>query len=131
MWRNAAFTKRGFARGHLAPYAIMGGDRDKDGKLAEKDDDDSLTVFQSNYLSNIAPQHHHGFNVEKQKKEVWILAGCVFGPGDPEKVGKEKDIWVPPMFYKIVVMDNPDTDIPIVKLRAGLRIKIPSRLGRG
>ena len=42
------FTTRGYARGHLASYAVMGGDRDGDGKYAEHDEDDALTVFQSN-----------------------------------------------------------------------------------
>jgi endonuclease G len=125
------FTSRGFARGHLAPYAVMGGDRDGDGKYAEEDEDDALTVFQSNYMSNIAPQHHTAFNgapglwwrlerwvqddlVRKQGKEVWVFAGCIFGSGEHEKVGKNNDIWVPPMFFKIVAMENPDIGVPIV-----------------
>ncbi len=115
------FKDRGYARGHLAPYCVMGGDRDNDGLGAEKDPDDAMTVYQGNYLSNIAPQHHKGFNgspglwyklerwiqdelVTKQKKEVWVFAGCIFGPGEHEKVGKNKDIWVPAMFYKIVII---------------------------
>ena len=125
------FDTRGYARGHMAPYAVMGGDRDDDGTLAEQDEDDALTVFQANYMSNIAPQHHKGFNgapglwwnlerwiqdelVTGQNKEVWVFAGSIFGPGEHEKVGKDKDIWVPPMFYKIVIMKKPDTDIPTV-----------------
>jgi len=125
------FTSRGYARGHLAPYAVMGGDRDGDGKFAKNDDDDALTVFQSNFMSNIAPQHHYAFNgspglwfklerwiqdelVVEGKNDIWIYAGCIFGPGNHEKVGKGNDIWVPPMFYKIVIIDNPDTGIPIV-----------------
>lgn len=125
------FTSRGYARGYLAPYAVMGGDRDGDGKFAEEDEHDALTVFQSNYMSNIAPQHHKAFNgalglwwklerwvqdelIEKRKEEAWIFAGCIFGPGDHEKAGKNKDIWVPPMFYKIVVLENPDTGVPVV-----------------
>jgi len=125
------FTSRGYARGHLAPYAVMGGDRDGDGKLAEDDEDDALTVRQSNYMSNIAPQHHYGFNgrpglwwslerwvqdelVKKQKKEIWVFAGCIFGPGEHEKVGPGNDIWVPAVFYKIVIMENTDTGVPTV-----------------
>lgn len=56
------FTSRGYARGRLAPYAVMGGDRGGDGQLAQEDDGDALTIYQSNYVSNIAPQHHNGFN---------------------------------------------------------------------
>ena len=57
------FTSRGYARGHLAPYGVMGGDRDGDGQLAkEGDPDDEVTIFQGNLMSNIPPQHHYGFN---------------------------------------------------------------------
>jgi endonuclease G len=128
---NGLFTTRGFARGHLAPYAVMGGDRDEDGQLAQTDNDDAMTVYQSNYMSNIAPQHHYAFNgpsglwgrlerwvqdklVREQGKEIWVFAGCVFGSGEHEKVGSNQDILVPPMFFKIVVMENPDTGVPTV-----------------
>jgi endonuclease G len=126
---------RGYARGHLAPYGVMGGDRDGDGKYAvygsdDSDEDDELTVRQGNYMTNIAPQHHNGFNgspglwwklerwiqddlVEGQGKEVWIYAGCIFGPGHHEKVTVKK-VWVPPMFYKIVIMKKSGSEIPDV-----------------
>jgi endonuclease G len=125
------FTIRGYARGHLAPYAVMGGDRDGDGKYAAADEDDALTVFQSNYMTNIAPQHHRGFNgppglwwklerwiqdelVAEQGKEVWVFAGCLFGPGQHERVGPHNNISVPPMFYKIVITQTSDPDFPTV-----------------
>jgi endonuclease G, mitochondrial len=124
------YDSRGYARGHLAPYGIMGGDRDGDGSYAGSDPDDDLTVFQGNYMTNIAPQHHKGFNgspglwwtlerwiqdelVQKQGREVWIFAGCIFGPGEHEKV-TDKDVWVPPMFYKIVIIGKPDSAVPYV-----------------
>ena len=57
------FTGRGYARGHLAPYGVIGGDRDGDGQLAKDGDpDDEVTIFQGNYLSNIAPQNQYGLN---------------------------------------------------------------------
>jgi len=134
------FATRGFARGHLAPYAVMGGDRNGNGALAEGDDFDAETIFQANYLSNIAPQHHAAFNgsgglwfelerriqdvwVEQQGNQVWVFAGCVIGPGAHEAVGPDNDILVPPMFFKIVVreadpqgLDDPDelNDLPVV-----------------
>jgi endonuclease G len=126
------FSSRGFARGHLAPYAVMGGDRDHDGKTAQDgDEDDIQTIYQSNYLSNIVPQHHYAFNgspgvwralerwiqdylVADKENEVWVFAGCIFGSGEHEKIGKNNNIWVPPLFYKIVIMENPDIDTPIV-----------------
>lgn len=40
------YSERNYARGHMAPYAVMGGDRDGDGELAEEDDYDELTVYQ-------------------------------------------------------------------------------------
>lgn len=133
-------AKRGYARGHLAPYGVMGGDRDGDGEYAEYhgsgssdigDPDDAETVFQANYMSNIAPQHHNGFNgspglwyelerwiqddlVEDQGEEVWVFAGCIFGEGEHEKVGSNSDIWVPPMFYKILIIEGGEDGLPIV-----------------
>ena len=132
------FATRGFARGHLAPYGVMGGDRNQNGKTAEDDDVDAETVFQANYMSNIAPQHHSAFNgsgglwfelerriqdvwVEQQGNQVWVFAGCIIGPGEHEAVGPDNDILVPPMFFKIVVrepdrQDDPDElhDLPLV-----------------
>ena len=123
------FTKRGYARGHLAPYAVMGGDRNDNGKYAEDDSSDALTIYQANYLSNIAPQQHYAFNgspglwwslerwiqdylVKEKRNEVWVFAGCIFGSGEQEKVGKNNDITVPPLFYKLVIMEDPDTGVP-------------------
>jgi DNA/RNA endonuclease G (NUC1) len=40
--------------------------------------------------------------------EAWVFAGCIFGPSQHEKVGPNHDIWVPPMFYKIVITDWPE-----------------------
>jgi DNA/RNA endonuclease G (NUC1) len=83
-------------------------------------------------MSNIDPQHHSGFNgspglwwslverwlqddlVAGQGKKVWVYAGCVFGLGRHEKVGPCRDIWVPAMFHKIVITENPDASVPTV-----------------
>jgi endonuclease G len=135
---NGLMKSRGYARGHLAPFAVMGGDRDKDGKYAEEekgkpasdsDKDDELTVYQANFMSNIAPQHQNAFNggngvwyelerwiqddLLRKKKSVWVYAGCVFGQGTPEKVGKKNDIWVPPAFYQIVITEDSSNE-PII-----------------
>jgi endonuclease G len=141
-------ASRGYARGHLAPFAVMGGDRDDDDEYAEYDADnsshegddyDANTIYQANYMSNIAPQHHKGFNgwddtsqgrvfglwfelerwiqdelVEEQLQEAWIFAGCIFGSGDHEQVGPDNNIWVPSLFYKIVIMEDPESDTPVV-----------------
>jgi DNA/RNA endonuclease G (NUC1) len=75
----------GYARGHLAPFNISGGDRDADGLLGVGDtngdgvvtkedmigrdreeyieDADEITrVYQINQLSNVTPQDQNGFN---------------------------------------------------------------------
>ena len=115
-------TWRNYAKGHLAPYFISGGDRDNDGiNAANGDDYDAKTVHEINYMSNIAPQHHYNFNgsgglwykletyvrnklLREQKKNVWVFAGCIFGPGSYDRIGN--GVEVPPMFYKIVVTEN-------------------------
>ena len=126
-------ASRGYARGHLAPYGVMGGDRNDNGEIAPDDEFDSNTVFQANLMSNIAPQHHAAFNgaggmwfelerwiqdvvVTGAELEVWVFAGCIFGYGAHERVGPASDIGVPPMFFKIVVRESedPDDDMPRV-----------------
>ena len=119
-----------FARGHIVPYYISGGDRDGDGQSAsdaEGDDladlDDACTVFEIMYMSNIAPQYHFDFNgsgglwyeLETELREFidrgaqfHIIAGTTFGEDDIQYVGPEDDrtIGVPDMFFKIVVTDQ-------------------------
>lgn len=121
------FASHGYARGHFTPFGVLGGDRDGDGDYASLEDlsdsDEELTVFEGNYMSNIAPQHHFGFNgspglwwhlerwiqddmVSKEGEEVHIIAGSILGAGDIEVVGTNNDIFVPPMFYKIVTFQK-------------------------
>ncbi|MEL6330409.1 MAG: DNA/RNA non-specific endonuclease [Planctomycetota bacterium] len=124
------------ARGHLAPFAVMGGDRDADGVRAELDRDESdpfdeQTVFDANLMSNIAPQYHSTFNgspglwfclerwvqdcvVRESGLEVWVLAGSIVGPGQTWVVGRQDDISIPHMFYKIVVLERDDNEVPLV-----------------
>ncbi len=120
---NGLFASHGYARGHFTPYGILGGDRDHDEAYASKDmpsdADDETTVFEGNYMSNIAPQHHTGFNgspglwwhlerwiqddmVLENNEEAFVISGAILGPGPTEVVGTHNDIFVPPMFYKIV-----------------------------
>ena len=131
---NGLLSSRGFARGHLAPYFIMGGDRNDSGlganRTGESDEHDEKTVFQANFMSNIAPQHHLGFNGgsgvwyevetyirEKVVDKGWeahVIAGCVLGPKSMEKVGPDGDIEVPPAFFQIVSFPTEEGDYPIV-----------------
>lgn len=135
---NGLFGSLGYARGHLAPYKVLGGDRDNDRLYAlyndpTSDTDDELTVFEGNYMSNIAPQLHgkyNGsgglwFNTEKWIRnnvvnsdsignEVWVYSGClVHDSRYLEKVGQDSNIVVPDQFYKVVIRDN-DGEFPYV-----------------
>ncbi len=125
---KAAFD---YARGHIVPYFMAGGDRDDDGQDAEieavnnlpiEDIDDPCTVFEINYMSNVAPQLHGAFNgagglwfaletvVRTQLvgtgTSLHITAGTIFGDADIHKVGPEEDIHVPHMFYKILITES-------------------------
>lgn len=135
---NGLFDSKGYARGHLAPYKIMGGDRDDDGDYAAyvsgvtSDEEDEQTIFQGNYMTNIAPQHHNAINgsgglwfklerwiqddgVEENDEEVWVYAGCIiFDTENIEGVGKNDSIAVPNMFYKMVIMESGNEDHPYV-----------------
>jgi len=117
-----------FARGHLAPYAVMGGDRDGDGQYAsldetENDPEDAQTLFEANYMSNMAPQHHYQFNgpgglwfkverwiqddlVKTGGRSAWVFAGTLFGSGPAEWEVSAKGIAVPPVFWKIVIEET-------------------------
>ena len=61
--RKQEYTNFGFDRGHIAPWAISGGDRDNDGLFAalvgNSDLDDEQTIFEINYMSNMAPSAWH------------------------------------------------------------------------
>src|SRR3546814_1893293 len=84
--------------------------------------EDACTVFEFNYMSNIAPQLHSRFNgsgglwykletrirerVAGKGKSVHIIAGTVFGDGDAHVVGPDEDIFVPHMFYQIIISEH-------------------------
>ncbi len=109
----------GYARGHMAPYFISGGDRNKNGQYAAKDAYDACTVYEINYMSNVAPQLHREFNgsgglwyrlethiredIARNGKSVHVIAGTILGEDDAYVVGPAKDIFVPNMFYQVVV----------------------------
>lgn len=133
--RYADYTGSGYDRGHLAPYAIMGGDRDGDGLYADLDEsasdpDEERTVFEANYMSNMAPQRGVSFNrspgvwrkveqfiqdslVAQEGATVWVTAGAIYGPAALDRIGPEGDIEVPPLFYQIVTRLD-DDGAPIV-----------------
>jgi len=121
-YKNQFKTWRNYAKGHLAPYFISGGDRDNDGTNAEGgDSDDAQAVYEIMYMSNMAPQHHYSFNgsgglwymletyvretlLRKQQNEVWVFDGCIYGQGSYDNIGN--GVEVPPMFYKIVITET-------------------------
>ena len=132
------FDETNLASGHYAPYFTMGGDRNNDDHLAAVDENmgtdiddghDKLTVYHANYRSNIALQHQNGFNgsagiwnkvetwvrksVDEGDRELWVIAGSVFGEGEPETAGPN-DLVVPPAFFKIVILEQVANDPPVV-----------------
>lgn len=119
---------RNYARGHLAPFMIAGGDRDgdgmvldadQDGKVEEGDDpDEAKVVFEINYHTNLTPQHHGAFNgsggvwfgieervreVLEENDDVWVFAGPIFGPGTYDVIGD--GVHVAPMFFQILIWE--------------------------
>jgi len=129
-------STRGFARGHLAPFFVMGGDRNGNGKLADldktiSDEEDEKTIFEANLMTNIVPQHHSAFNgpggiwfkvetyirsqlVDVEELDVWVVAGCVLGPKKMETTGKNQDIEVPPAYFQIIAVKETEVDFPMV-----------------
>ncbi len=109
----------GYARGHMAPYFVSGGDRNKNKKYATTDNYDACTIFEINYMSNIAPQLHNEFNgsgglwyrlethirqdIAGNDKSIHVIAGTILGKDDAYVVGPSKDIFVPNMFYQILI----------------------------
>ena len=135
------YTHSGFARGHIVPHYISGGDRNGNGQDAEcskedqesgadmdcrtvesrpvQDPYDACTVFEVNYMSNVAPQYQSGFNgsgglwyelesiirdaIDKGGREFHLIAGPLFSDGETvRKIGPHMDIHVPHSFFKVV-----------------------------
>jgi endonuclease G len=129
------YVGAGYARGHMAPYFIMGGHReDGDSEIGKFDPDsqyDQTTVFQANYLSNIAPQHQLGLNgpggawyaletairtklLKKHEMELHVIVGPIFN--DPNKyktikskINGETKIAIADNFFQVIVFYNKDT----------------------
>lgn len=119
-----------YARGHIVPYFISGGDRDDDGRQAERqaennppinDLDDACVVFEINYMTNIAPQLHSTFNgsgglwfaletaeraILKRGVDLHIIAGTHFRTAIATVVGPEDDIFVPHLYYRLVIAEQ-------------------------
>ncbi|MCG8618387.1 MAG: DNA/RNA non-specific endonuclease [Desulfobacterales bacterium] len=121
-YRDQFHTWRNYAKGHLVPYYISGGDRDNDGRYATDGDSyDARTVHEIMYMTNMAPQHHFNFDgpaglwhkletyvrdrlVKERQQEVWVFAGCIYGPREYDVIGG--DVEVPPMFFKLVITET-------------------------
>ena len=127
-------TIRNYARGHIAPFMICGGDRDGDGKVLDADKDglveagddadEGPTVHQINYHTNLTPQHHNAFNgsggvwyeievrirdLLEDHEDLWVIAGPIFGPGTYDTIGD--GVQVAPMFFQVIIWEN-DEDEP-------------------
>jgi len=130
---NGLFGDFNLARGHLAPFAVMGGDRDGDGRFAhpdpsESDPFDEQTIFDANMMTNIAPQYHDSFNgspglwwclerwlqdcaVTTEERSVHVIAGPILGIGPAWTVGPA-EVRIPEMFFKIIVFSDVDSPAP-------------------
>ena len=117
-----------FSRGHMAPYFAMGGDRNKNGVYANlfsttSDPYDDMTIFQANYLSNIAPQDQDALNgaggpwyaletkirnvlLGKNKMELNIIVGASFSDSVNYETMTGKSATghcVPDKFYQVLI----------------------------
>jgi endonuclease G len=127
--KDADYIGAKYARGHLAPYFIMGGHRGE-GQVTEAFDEDSeydrQTVFQANFLSNIAPQHQIGLNgpggawyaletairnklLKKNKMEVYVVVGSIVLDPDNYSTVKsaktgETNIAIPDEFFQVIIV---------------------------
>lgn len=130
------YNKSGYARGHIAPFKIMGGDRNGNGRRASfassSDKYDEQTVFEGNYLSNITPQFQETFNggtglwyklerwiqdklVAKNNLELWVYAGSVVtDKNNIDWIGPDDDIAVPDYFYQVVICEGDNSEFPDV-----------------
>jgi len=136
-------SEKNYARGHIVPYYISGGDRDHDGKNAYYEDqsiedvDDACTIYEVNSMSNIAPQYHDKFNgvggglwyaLETDIRALIdngasfnIYAGTIFSANTPiERIGDRDDeastwkIGVPHGFFKVVINDQRDEAVAFI-----------------
>lgn len=128
---NSDYTGSGYARGHYAPYFAMGGDRDGDGKKSDLYDDlmdpeDDLTVFQANYMSNIAPQDQSALNgpggpwyaletkirtkIIPKLKDINVVVGGIILDSAKYKTIENKyivtDIAIPDLFYQVIIYQD-------------------------
>lgn len=137
----APFEIAGGDRDNDGLYAIR--DTNGDGKINEQDMrysdlsfyiDDAYEInrlYEVNYLSNIVAMDEDGLLgrrgiwkdleqyiqnevVKKHGHDVWVIAGSVLGRGEMLKVGSNKNITVPPMFFKIVVRENEQGDTQVL-----------------
>ncbi|MEN8225802.1 MAG: DNA/RNA non-specific endonuclease, partial [Bacteroidota bacterium] len=128
------YTGTGYARGHMAPYFAMGGDRDEDGvysNLFDDDEDayDDQTVFEANYMSNIAPQDQNALNgaggpwyaletkirkkfVDANDMELNVVVGGIFDDPDDYETMEGKyggvGIAIPEWYFQVLIYQQED-----------------------
>lgn len=124
-------SEHNFARGHMMPYFMAGGDRNNDGRLAAvgrttQIDDffDACTIYEVNAFGNIAPQYHDLFNgppglwylletdirhLVDNGRSFNIVGGTIFTEAEIMLIGDrsaDEPTWsiaVPHGFFKVVI----------------------------
>ena len=146
--KHSDYTHSGYSRGHIFPYAVSGGDRDGDGKnSAQGDVHEHQTIFTANYLSNITPQIHDGFNgnsglwynlerwvqdvlIDEAKQKIWVIAGPVYTLEYPKELVRIRDtgllktgIRIPSMYFKILYFEVENEPVVLAFLFPHLKRK--------
>ncbi|MBT1690485.1 DNA/RNA non-specific endonuclease [Dawidia soli] len=134
--RTSDYTGTNYARGHMAPFFAMGGDRDGNSRYSNaedihKDPYDDETVYQANYMSNICPQDQDALNGAggpwykletfirkdlvggRRSKELNVYAGAIVSNPDQCKILTNKHgatgIAIPDKFYQILIYQDKKT----------------------
>lgn len=140
------YANSGFARGHIVPYAVLGGDYDFDGlTAADGDTDDEIAIVQANTMDNIAPQDQAAVNgaggtwyalelflrdlARREGEPVYVVAGTVLGAA-PKRIGDPvSGVAIPAAFFQVALWGDPANPRVLAVLVPHFRQPRPADLG--